>query len=102
MSPRDTPGDLQEDIEKIRRYRGQGIRDVGLAALVEGVFASLTGLVGIVWFASLYWVPDVIPSETWMAAGMVGLLVFGLPAGAIYMLRRGGAQVIERVIREVL
>lgn len=103
MSSRDTPGDLQKDLEKFREFRN---RDGGLTtsvpSLLELAFGSLTALLGIVWLVSLWWVPDVIAGETWMGLGILGIVLVGLPFLAIYWFRRGGIDVLRALLREVV
>ena len=101
MTPRDTPGDIERDIEKFRRYRRRDGRDLAPGAIAEGAFAAVLGLTGLVWLVLLWFTPDPVPSTLWMGVGMLGLVLFGLPAGAIYVLRRGGAETLRRLVREV-
>lgn len=92
----DLPGDPSEDVQKIRELRN---RDGNWEppAVIEGVFASLTALVGLVWFLGLF-VLDV-DGTTWMGLGALGAVLFGVPAALVYALRRGGAALIQETIR---
>lgn len=99
----DDYGDLwRDDVRRVREVAGGGGGvDTSLPAMVEGGFGALTALVGLVWFLMLFWVPDPISGGAWMGFGMLGLVLFGAPTGAIYALRRGGAEVVREVARSV-
>lgn len=90
----------RKDLEKVSAYQGQGL-DTSLPAMIELGFGSLTALVAICWFVAMYWVPDPIPGTTWFGVGMVGLVLFGLPAGTIFVLRRGGADVVRAIAQSM-
>lgn len=91
---------VEQDKQKFQQYSGQGF-DTSVPAVVELAFGVATALLAVVWFLSLLWVPDVIDGTTWMALGMLGLILLGTPAGVIYLLRRGGADTLQQVIRGV-
>lgn len=94
------PSDLlEDDFRKFQQYRGKGM-DTSIPAMLELGFGAVTLLIGFVWLVSLYWVPDPIDGQVWMQAGMLGLLIFGGPAGLIFMLRRGGSEVLMAMVRE--
>lgn len=95
----DLDGMLKDDLEKFQSMRGNGGMDTTLPALIELAFTALTGLVVIAWFLSLFLLSDSVDGVTLMSLGMLGLVMFGLPAGLIYALRRGGATVIRDMIR---
>lgn len=94
------PGDmLKDDLEKVSDLRSGGM-DTSIPALMELAFGSLAGLTALLWIVALFWVPDPITGQTWMGLGALGGVLFGLPAGAIFMLRRGGAEVLMAIVRE--
>jgi hypothetical protein len=105
MSQRPDPRDMdfeasaREDIEKARRMSRDGV-DTAPPALIEIVLLTLASLVAVAWLAALYlWVPETISGTEWMSLGVIGGLIFGGPAVAIYWLRRGGIETIQRLIR---
>lgn len=91
---------LSDDMEKFQQYRrrDQSV-EMTPPALMEVVLLGAAALVALAWFASMFWVPEVIDGTTWMALGALGMLVTALPGGIVYWLRRGGAKEIERVLR---
>lgn len=93
------PGDVSDDLDKFRQLRKRDRDGWDLGGLVEGAFATLTAIGGLVWFASMWWVPDTLTGTEWMGFGALIGVMFGLPAVAIYVLRRGGAQTIQTLIR---
>lgn len=93
---------LSDDMEKFRELEGSGGFDMSPPAVIELAFASLTALVALGWLVSLLWVPDAINGQTWMGLGALGMVMFGVPAGAIYVLRRGGIDVVKAVIRDMV
>ena len=95
----DLPGDPSEDLDKFRELRNRG-GGWEPGALIEGVFASLTALVGVAWFIGLFLVD--VDGTTWMGLGALGGLLFGVPAAIIYGLRRGGAALIRETVREYI
>ena len=98
----DIEGMVQDDIAKVKSVSGNGGMDTSLPALMELAFASLTGVTAVVWFLAILLVPDTIDGITWMSLGALGLVLFGLPAGLLYLLRRGGATVIRDLVRSVV
>lgn len=92
---------VRQDIEQLRRL-ATNRQDTGLPVLIEVVLWSLTAVVAIVWLLAMFWTPDPIPAGAWLGLGMLGLGLFGLPAGAMYVLRNGGATVIRGVVRELV
>lgn len=92
---------VREDIDAVRSLARGGV-DTSVPVLLELGLASLTGLVLLCWLLALLWVPDPIPGDMWMAIGMLGLVLFGLPAGTIYVLRRGGADVVRALVTELV
>ncbi len=90
---------VQEDKERFRDLSGGDGMDMTIPALFELTFLLLTGLTLIAWFVSLFLFD--VDGQTWMGVGALGLVMFGLPAGLIFALRRGGAEVIEGFIRDV-
>lgn len=89
---------VREDVEKFRRYRGRGGVERTLPALVELALTGTTALIALVWLGSLYFVPDPIPGQMWMGIGMLGLVIVGVPAAAVALLRRGGVDTLLRVL----
>ncbi len=96
-------GDLEEmvqkDKERFRDLSGGDGMDLSPPALIELVFLLLTGMTLIAWFVSLFLFD--VDGQTWMGIGALGLVMFGLPAGLVFALRRGGAEVVESIIRDV-
>ncbi len=90
---------VQKDKERFRDLSGGDGMDLSPPALIELVFFSLTALTLLAWLASLFLFD--VDGQTWMGLGALGLVMFGLPAGLIFVLRRGGAEVVERMIRNV-
>lgn len=101
MREQDDLGELvRNDVQRFRELRrSDGGLDSGLPAMIELGFGSLSALAGLTWVLMLLWVPDPIDGGTWMGFGMLGLVLFGLPTGLIYVLRRGGAEVVREVVR---
>lgn len=97
----DLPGSVEDDVQKFRELR-QRDGNRSIPALIEGAFAMLLGLCALAWFASMWWVPDTISGTEWMGFGGLIAVMFGLPAGAIYWLRRGGVEVIQALIRQLI
>lgn len=93
---------FSDDIEKFRDLEGRDGFDLTPPAALELAFASLTALVALGWLVSLLWVPDTINGQTWMGLGALGMVMFGAPAAAIYGLRRGGMDIVKRVIRDMV
>lgn len=91
---------LRNDLEKFGDLSGDGF-DTSLPAMIELGFVAMTTLVLLCWLVMLLWVPDPIDGQQWMGFGMVGLLMFGVPGGLLFILRRGGAAVLIAVIREL-
>jgi len=89
---------LGDDLEKFQSMSGQGM-DTTIPALIELGFAICLALVALAWFAALLWTPDPIGGTTWMGLGVLGGILFGVPLGLIYALRRGGKELIGRTIR---
>jgi hypothetical protein len=105
MSQRPDPRDMdfgaqaQEDIEKARQLSREGV-DTTRPALIEVVLVGLAACVGIVWLAALFlWTPEPLSGTQWMSLGAIGGCLFGIPAVAIWWLRRGGIRTIQRTIR---
>lgn len=92
---------VKDDMETFRRLQS---KDVGssIPAIIELVLAGATALVGVVWIVSLYWVPDVIASRVWMLGGVFGLGIFGVPAAIMYLARRGGVEMVERLVQRLI
>lgn len=93
---------FSDDMEKFRDLEGRDGFDLTPPAAIELGFASLTAVVALAWLVSLLWVPDTINGQTWMGLGALGMVMFGAPAAAIYALRRGGMQVLQTVIRDMV
>jgi len=93
---------VSNDMDRMQRVGSGDGMDWSVPAVVELTFLSLTALVGIVWLVSLLWVPEPIDGQTWMGMGMLGLLMFGAPAGMVFALRRGGAEMVRAIIREMV
>lgn len=98
----DLPGSVEDDLQKFRELRDRDSDGWALGGIVEGVFATLTALGGLAWFASMWWVPDTLSGTEWMGFGALIGVMFGLPALAIYTLRRGGAQVVKAMLRSFM
>lgn len=90
----------QQDVQKIRQYQGGDV-EATIPNLVELVLGGLTALHAVVWFGAILLVPDTIDGTTWMGLGLLGLVLFGGPAGLIYWLRRGGAETIRAVVQNM-
>jgi hypothetical protein len=101
MSQRDPNDLLKEDMEKYRRLERKDI-DFTPPALVEIVLLGLAGLHVVAWLGAMFLVPDTITGQTWMALGALGVMCFGAPGVGIYWLRRGGAEKIGRMARQVM
>ena len=92
---------VQDDMQRFRELQS---KDMGnsVPAVLEMLFAGAAALVAVAWLISLYWVPEVIPSKTWMLGGALGVFIFGLPAGILYLGRRGGVAFVERLVQSLL
>lgn len=96
----DPSGMLEDDLETISSlWSGDGM-DTSIPALVELAFGSLTAISALAWIVLLFFVPDVVGGQAWMALGGLALVLFGVPAGVVYVLRRGGSDVLMAMIRE--
>lgn len=104
MSDRDFDlnSEFRDDVQKFRKLNRRDGMDWSLPAFIELAFGSLTAVAGLAWLVSLWWVPDVIPGTTWMGLGMLGLVLFGGPAALVYGLRRGGADVVRALVRDIV
>ena len=92
---------LADDMRRAQRAVSGGGPSLSPAAMLEAVFATLAAATMLAWLvAMVLWVPDPIPGHVWMGFGLFGMAVFAAPAGAIYVLRRGGAGVIRAMVRE--
>lgn len=101
MSERDPWEMAQDDIETVRRGMQGGV-DTSVPAIAEGVLGALTALAVLAWLVSMWWVPEVIDGQLWLGGGLLGLTALGVPTLGIYVLRRGGVRVLERLLRGVL
>lgn len=91
---------LQDDLDKFREIRGSGGMDTSIPALIELGFGVATALVALGSLVALMlWVPDTVDGTSWMGVSAVCLAVTGIPAGAVYGLRRGGAEMIQAIVR---
>lgn len=96
------PGSVEDDLQKFRELRARDRDGWDVGGVVEGVFATLFAFGGIAWFASMWWVPDTISGTEWMSFGALIAIMFGVPAGAIYVLRRGGAEVAKQLLQSFI
>jgi len=99
----DINDEFSDDIDKFRNLDTGGGFDMAPPALLELAFLSLTALVGLAWLVGLFFVPETgLDGPTWMGLGALGVVMFGLPAAAIYGLRRGGMGVVRAVVRDLV
>jgi len=96
----DPEGMASRDIQRLKQMQSTG--DVGPGARLELVFGGLTMMTGMVWMLSIIWVPDPIDGGVWMGLGLLFLGMFGAPTGAVYWLRRGGADIVRQMVRQVV
>ncbi len=92
---------LEQDMQKVQRMRAND-GERSKPALIEATLAGLTGVVGLVWVISLFWVGEFYDGTTWMAIGMFALTLTGVPAAIVYGLRRGGIELIRTIVQSKL
>ncbi|MFW5956347.1 MAG: hypothetical protein ACOCQY_02975 [Halorhabdus sp.] len=99
MSSRDVEEMVQDDMDRFRDLSGDGM-EMSFPAILELSFLSLTGVSLIGWFLSLFLFD--VDGPTWMGMGMLFLVLFGLPTALIFGLRRGGAEIVDGLIQQIV